>query len=83
MNIDDMPREFRIHGMDCPDEVAILREAISRLGVSTGNMTFDIVSGVMRISPAAKAEDVAIVKAVGSTGMRAERLGVAAPLSGG
>ena len=65
--------EFRIHGMDCADEVAILRREIEPLVRAPARLTFDILRGKMRVAtgtPAVTADD--ITKAVARTGMRAE-----------
>jgi Cd2+/Zn2+-exporting ATPase len=65
--------EFRIHGMDCADEVAILRREIDPLVGDPERLAFDILRGKMLIrpgSPAVAADQ--IVRAVGRTGMRAE-----------
>ena len=67
------PLEFRIHGMDCADEVAILRREIVPLVGSPDRLAFDILRGKMLIAsgaPVITADQ--IVRAVGRTGMRAE-----------
>ena len=65
--------EFRIHGMDCADEVAILRRELNPLVQSADRLAFDILRGKMTVrggSPLATREQ--IVAAVARTGMRAE-----------
>lgn len=67
------PLEFRIHGMDCADEVAILRREIGPLVGSPDRLGFDILRGKMLIAsgiPVVTSDQ--IVRAVGRTGMRAE-----------
>jgi Cd2+/Zn2+-exporting ATPase len=67
------PLEFRIHGMDCADEVAILRREIVPLVGSPERLGFDILRGKMLVAagtPVITADH--IVRAVGRTGMRAE-----------
>jgi Cd2+/Zn2+-exporting ATPase len=67
------PLEFRIHGMDCADEVAVLRREIAPLVGSADRLGFDILRGKMLIAsgtPVITADQV--VRAVGRTGMRAE-----------
>ena len=67
------PLEFRIHGMDCADEVAILRHEIEPLVGSPGRLVFDILRGKMRVTsgtPAITIEQITL--AVARTGMRAE-----------
>lgn len=65
-------QEFRIHGMDCADEVALLRREVGPIVGSTDRMAFDILRGKMSVAPGPP--DVAtqaIVDAVARTGMRA------------
>ncbi len=69
------PLSFRIHGMDCADEVAILKREVGPLvGGSLDRLAFDILRGKMIVAPgdpAVGAEEVQAV--VARTGMRAER----------
>lgn len=65
--------EFRIHGMDCADEVAVLRREIDPIVNRPERLGFDILRGKMTVAdgtPSVSAEQ--IVGAVGRTGMRAE-----------
>jgi len=65
--------EFRIHGMDCADEVAILRRELTPLVACADRLAFDIMRGKMIVrhgSPPTTPEQVAV--AVARTGMRAE-----------
>lgn len=67
------PLEFRIHGMDCADEVAILRKEIAPLVGSPDRLGFDILRGKMLIAPGMPVITAdQIVRVVGRTGMRAE-----------
>ncbi|HJT70778.1 MAG TPA: heavy metal translocating P-type ATPase [Terriglobales bacterium] len=69
----DAPHEFRIHGMDCAEEVAILKREIGPLVGAADNLAFDILRGKMTVLPGALAVDPKLlVQAVGRTGMRAE-----------
>lgn len=62
---------FRIQGMDCAEEVEILRREIGPLVGGESHLTFDILRGKMSIScPSAEAAE--IIRAVGKTGMQAE-----------
>lgn len=61
--------DFRIHGMDCAEEVGILRRALRPL-VPQDALDFDPLHGRMRVR--AKVSAAAIVTAVDATGMRAE-----------
>ena len=69
---DSGPLEFRIHGMDCADEVAILRKELAPLVKDPDQLSFDILRGKMIIAQAAMLTDDQIVTAVARTGMRAE-----------
>lgn len=60
---------FRIHGMDCAEEVAILKRALSDL-VPEESLTFDVLSG--RMTARVPVDEQAVLEAVGVTGMRAE-----------
>ena len=65
--------QFRIHGMDCADEVAILRRELEPAVGAADRLSFDILRGKMTVlqgTPSVTAEQV--VQAVGRTGMRAE-----------
>jgi Cd2+/Zn2+-exporting ATPase len=65
--------EFRIHGMDCADEVAILRREIVPLTGTADRLAFDILRGKLTVAagtPGVTAEQVR--SAVARTGMRAE-----------
>jgi Cd2+/Zn2+-exporting ATPase len=65
--------EFRIHGMDCADEVAVLRRELNALIGPADRLAFDILRGKMTVrgdSPPVTREEVAA--AVVRTGMRAE-----------
>jgi Cd2+/Zn2+-exporting ATPase len=68
---------FRVHGMDCADEVAILKKALAPLGLSDERLSFDLLNGTMGVqmpeAPEAM-DDQAVVKAVTAAGLRAERL---------
>jgi Cd2+/Zn2+-exporting ATPase len=61
--------DFRIHGMDCAEEVGILRRALRPL-VQADALEFDAVNGRMRVR--ADVPAAAVVSAVAATGMRAE-----------
>lgn len=66
-------QEFRIHGMDCADEVAVLRREVGPLVGTVDRLSFDILRGKMLVAAGAPETNVdAIVQAVARTGMRAE-----------
>lgn len=63
---------LKIKGMDCAEEVAILKREIGPLVGGDGNLSFDILKGQMTVlSSAPGAELGSIVKAVRKTGMDA------------
>jgi Cd2+/Zn2+-exporting ATPase len=72
--------EYRIHGMDCAEEVAILRREIGPLIGSADRLSFDILRGKMTVRAGTPAVDATTIEsAVRRTGMRAERWADAAP----
>ncbi len=66
------PMQFRIHGMDCAEEVAILKQAVGPVVGGEDRLAFDVLNARMIVTGAADATAAAITDAVGSTGMRAE-----------
>ena len=69
----DSRREFRIHGMDCAEEVAILKRELGPLVGNEESLAFDILKAKMIVLPAAPLISAeALMEAVSRTGMRAE-----------
>ena len=65
--------EFRVHGMDCAEEVAVLKKALDPVVKDSQRLTFDVLRGKLSVRPGLPAVDTdAIARAVRSTGMRAE-----------
>jgi len=65
---------FKIEGLDCVEEVSILKSEIGPLVSGSDKLVFDVINGRMTIVDAA--ESVAekdIIKAVATTGMKATR----------
>ena len=63
--------DFRIHGMDCAEEVATLKSELATLVGGEKKLFFDILQGKMSVAaPVASADR--IIQAVARTGMRAE-----------
>jgi len=63
---------FEIHGMDCGDEVAVLKRELGPI-VGPENLSFDLINGRMSIASGADPSLHAdILRAVERTGMRAE-----------
>ncbi len=64
---------FKIHGMDCAEEVDVLRREIGPLVGGEGHLHFDVLNGKMMVAADAAAGSAeAIRAAVARTGMRAE-----------
>ena len=64
---------FRVRGMDCAEEVGVLREALRSMVGEGGDIAFDVLNGRMIITPGSGASDqAAVIAAVRATGMTAE-----------
>ncbi|MDX2277390.1 MAG: heavy metal translocating P-type ATPase [Hyphomonadaceae bacterium] len=65
-------RVFKIRGMDCAEEVAVLKQSVGPIVGGEQWLTFDVLNGRMSVaSDAAQIPDTAILSAVASTGMSA------------
>ena len=65
--------EFKIYGMDCAEEVAVLKNEVGSLVGHSDNLAFDLLKGKMTVSlPSGTISSDVIVKAVERSGMRAE-----------
>ena len=63
---------LKIKGMDCAEEVAILKREIGPLVGGDGNLSFDVLKGQMTVLPSAAGTELeSIVTAVRKTGMDA------------
>ncbi|MCL4396121.1 MAG: HAD-IC family P-type ATPase [Chloroflexi bacterium] len=72
--------EFKIHGMDCAEEVSILKREIGPLVGGAEHLAFDILNAKMTVLPsAASVEPSRIIEAVNRVGMRAEPYADAQP----
>lgn len=67
-----MAVHFRIHGMDCAEEVALLKREVGPLVGGEDRLTFDILRGRMTVDPVASVSLDDVHQAVARTGMRAE-----------
>ena len=63
---------FKIHGMDCAEEIAVLKREVGPLVGGENNLAFDLLNAKMIVSEGASASSEAILKAVAGTGMSAE-----------
>lgn len=71
--VDDGTRHFRVVGMDCAEEVAVLKRELGPLVGGETRLSFDVLRG--RLTLASEASDVdsrQLMDAVAKTGMRAE-----------
>lgn len=67
------PLEFRIQGMDCAEEIAILRRGLGPLVESEDRLSFDILNAKLVVKPGTPdIPATAIIAAVNRTGMRAD-----------
>lgn len=66
-------RSFRVNGLDCADEVAILSKVVGSEVGGSEHLAFDVINGRMTILESAEPlSDDKIIKIVGSTGMSAK-----------
>ena len=73
MNSAERPLQFKIHGMDCAEEVTTLKREVGPVVGGEDRLAFDILNGKMTIrSPTSRLTPEQIVQAVAQTGMRAE-----------
>ena len=63
---------FRIHGMDCAEEVAVFNREVGPLVGDQANLAFDILNGKMIVTSESQVSSSVIQQAVARTGMRAE-----------
>jgi Cd2+/Zn2+-exporting ATPase len=65
---------FKIEGLDCVEEVSILKSELGPLVGGSDNLVFDVINGRMTVGDEANGvTQKAIVKAVAATGMKATR----------
>ena len=67
-----MAVHFRIHGMDCAEEVAVLKRELGPIVGGEDRLAFDILRGRMTVDAAASVAADEVRDAVARTGMRAE-----------
>jgi len=65
-------RAFKIHGMDCAEETAVLKREVGPLVGGEANLAFDLLNGKMVLLEGASASSEAILQAIRATGMQAE-----------
>ncbi len=64
--------QFRVRGLDCAEEVAVLKREIGPLVGGEANLSFDVLNAKMTVAVGAPASAEEIQSAVGRTGMTAE-----------
>ena len=71
-DIDAKGRSFRVNGLDCAEEVAILNRVLGPEVGGEAHLAFDVINGRMTVLDTAKAlSEDKIIKLIGSTGMSA------------
>ena len=68
----DVPLAFRIRGLDCSEEVAVLKRELGPLVGGEERLTFDVLNAKMTVAADAFLTHAEIQAAVGRTGMQAE-----------
>lgn len=46
------PLRFKVHGLDCAEEVAVLKRELGSLVGGEDRLTFDILNAAMAVAPA-------------------------------
>lgn len=73
MSVAPQSWQFKIHGMDCAEEVAVLQREIGPLVGGESQLQFDVLNGRMTVTPVpAGVSFDEVVDAVARTGLRAE-----------
>ncbi len=68
---DHRPISFRIHGMDCAEEVAVLKKALGPLVGGEEHLSFDVLRGKLTVTSEGVSQET-IREAIAGTGMKAE-----------
>lgn len=73
MSANDQRLTFKIHGMDCAEEVTVLKRELGPVVGGEDRLAFDILNGKLFVeSVATDVTPEAVIQAVATTGMRAE-----------
>src|SRR5215475_4290387 len=73
---------FKIQGLDCPEEVAVLQRAVGPVVGGADRLSYDLLNGTMTVSlPEGTAHPGPILQAVRKTGMHASLWQDEAPLT--
>ena len=60
--------QFKILGMDCAEEVAILKRAVGPLVGSADHLSFDLLNGRISVARAPDVSQASVIEAVRTTG---------------
>ena len=71
-DIADARMQFKIHGMDCAEEVTALKRELGPFVGGEQNLRFDLVSGRLAIADATEVSQDVVFAAVARAGMKAE-----------
>lgn len=63
--------QFKIEGMDCAEEVGILKREVGPLVGGDDRLAFDVLNGVMSVTGLVPEDQAKVIEAVRRTGMRA------------
>ena len=66
------PMQFKIHGMDCAEEVTALKRELGPIVGGEQNLGFDLVSGRLTIADAFEISQEVVIKAIARAGLTAE-----------
>ncbi|MFO0850762.1 MAG: heavy metal translocating P-type ATPase [Gemmataceae bacterium] len=72
MNPSSAPLSFRIRGMDCAEEVAVLKREVGPVVGGEANLSFDVLNAKMTVAASVGLPGEQIQAAVARTGMTAE-----------
>jgi Cd2+/Zn2+-exporting ATPase len=65
-------RAYQVRGLDCAEEVAVLRQAVGPVLGGADRLAFDVLNGRMTVAEEAReVSEQAILEAIASTGMSA------------
>ena len=74
MNAKREPLQFRVYGLDCAEEVSLLKRAVGPVAGGEDRLTFDVLRGRMTVQPVSpEITEDDIRQAVARTGLQAER----------
>ena len=66
-------RVFKVRGMDCAEEVAVLKDVVGPIVGGADRLSFDILNGKMIVAAEGVGDDREVKNAIAKTGMEGER----------